>query len=383
MNNISKFDHCFGCGVCAIACPRKAISMHINEDGFYSPIVDERNCIECSICFEVCALNHDTVCQQEYGPISTAAWSRNAETRFNCTSGGAAFEIARLLLAEGYKVCGVRYDIPLQKAEHIIASNEEDLKATIGSKYIQSYTFHAFSQFKDGEKYFVVGTPCQIDSLRRYIRKRKWENNFILMDFFCHSVPSVLMWKKYLKFTGIKNPEIVQFRNKSNGWPDSTTICIIGDGRKWFSALSQDDLFYKFFLGDRCPNICCVKDCKYKQRNSAADLRIGDLWGYKYLNNQEGVNALVAFTPIGEKIINQLNSYCILEPCDFNTVAELQMKVNCKPSRSYQYVRSALKTEKTIQSIHKHAGFIELPDTYPYVFRRLIKKIFLKLKITI
>ena len=356
--------------------------MYINEDGFFSPKVDETRCVECGICLDVCAFNHDEICQQSFKPISTAAWSNDADTRFNCTSGGAAYEIAKLLLADGYKVCGVRYDISQQKAEHIIVTNEEELKLTVGSKYIQSETFSAFSQFKLSEKYFVVGTPCQIDSLRLWIRKRKWEDNFILMDFFCHSVPSVLMWKKYLEYTGIKNPDIVQFRNKRNGWPDSTTVLITGDGREWFSALSKGDLFYAFFLGDRCPNECCVIECKNKHQKSAADIRIGDLWGYKYINNQKGVNSLVAFTHKGSEIIRRLESYCTLEPCDFKTVSELQMKHNVVPKRSWSTVRELLKTNHSITYIYRRARIIEIPESLPqalkYYYKRILQKLHLK-----
>ena len=48
------------------------------------------------------------------------------------------------------------------------------------------------------EKYLVTGTPCQIDSFRKYIKKFRVEDNFVLMDFFCHGVPSKLVWDKYI-----------------------------------------------------------------------------------------------------------------------------------------------------------------------------------------
>lgn len=380
-DNISKFDHCFGCGVCALACPKKTISMHLNADGFYSPEVDETNCIECGICLDVCAFNHNEVCQTPFEPVSTAAWSNDKDIRFNCTSGGTAYEIERLMLAEGYKVCGVRYDIEKQKAEHYIATTEEELKASVGSKYIPSDTFPGFSQLKAGEKYLVIGTPCQIDSLRRWIHKRKWEDNFILIDFFCHSVPSILMWRKYLKVTGINYPDKVQFRNKRNHWQDSTTVCIQGEGKEWFSPHSKGDLFFTFFFSDRCPNECCVKECKYKQQHSAADIRVGDLWGYKYINNKDGVNALVAFTPKGESIIGNLKNLCTLEPCDFHTVAELQMKHNAFPSRSWKYVQGKLKTDMPITTISKRAYIVEIPYKWPKMFKYYSKRIMQKLHI--
>lgn len=376
MNNISRFDYCFGCGMCVIVCPKKAIELKMNNTGFWVPCVD-LSCVDCGICLEVCAFNNDSICEpnDRIEPLCNAAWSNDNKIRYGCTSGGVAYEIGRELLKKGYLVSGVRYDIPNRKAEHFIASSEDSWKASIGSKYIQSYTTTAFSQFIEGNKYFVVGTPCQIDSLRRYVRKRRWEDNFILMDFFCHSVPSWLMWNRYLEMIGVENINRVQFRCKRNGWQNSTSVCVVGDNKVWFSSMAQGDLFYWFFLGDRCPNPSCVTNCKYKQKCSAADLRIGDLWGYKYIDNQKGVNALIAFSLKGERVINQLQT-CTFELCDFNTVAELQMKSNAKPKRSYSFVLNALSKGVPLKRIFIIARIIELRDTIPetivYYFHRIV-----------
>lgn len=107
-----------------------------------------------------------------------------------CSSGGVGFEISKILLEQGYKICGVRYNPTLNRAEHYISVSKEELVQSAGSKYIQSYTVDGFRSIDRKEKYLVVGTPCQIDSFRRYIRKNHIEENFILMDFFCHGVPS-------------------------------------------------------------------------------------------------------------------------------------------------------------------------------------------------
>ena len=46
MNNVDGVKYCYGCGVCAIACPKKIISICLNEDGFYSPcIIEKEKCI--------------------------------------------------------------------------------------------------------------------------------------------------------------------------------------------------------------------------------------------------------------------------------------------------------------------------------------------------
>ena len=92
-----------------------------------------------------------------------------------CSSGGVGFEISKILLEQGYKICGVRYNPTLNRAEHYISVSKEELVQSAGSKYIQSYTVDGFRSIDRKEKYLVVGTPCQIDSFRRYIRKNHIE----------------------------------------------------------------------------------------------------------------------------------------------------------------------------------------------------------------
>lgn len=39
MNNISDIENCYGCGVCAAACPRNIIQIRLNKKGFYEPYI--------------------------------------------------------------------------------------------------------------------------------------------------------------------------------------------------------------------------------------------------------------------------------------------------------------------------------------------------------
>ena len=71
------------------------------------------------------------------------------------------------------------------------------------------------------------------------------------------------------------------------------------------------------------------KKCKYKYDNSSADIRIGDLWGKKYANTDDGVSALITFTTKGEEVISSLKEVTIKEH-PMEIVAEGQMKSNAK-----------------------------------------------------
>lgn len=348
IKNISNIHNCYGCGVCATVCNKNVIKIKLNSRGFYEPYIeDNTKCNGCGLCLDVCAFSKQKLSNNEHSPIvSFAAWSNEKTIQHKCSSGGVGFEIAHMLINEGYKVCGVRYNTIEERAEHYIASTTEELIPTIGSKYIQSYTLDGFKSIDRKKKYLVIGTPCQIDSFRWYIRKFNVEENFVLMDFFCHSVPSMLAWKKYLietkKLTGEINS--VSWRNKNTGWHDSWAMCIKGEKSTLISRLSKGDVFYNLFLGDFCCNKACQKNCKYKYDRSSADIRIGDLWGKSYANNNEGVSALVAFTPVGVKCIDKINCKLIKHP--FEVVAEGQMKDNCNEAYLSPIVWKRLKNGK-------------------------------------
>ena len=49
-------DECCGCSACYAICPKKAIAMVIDEEGFEYPQVDRTKCIKCYTCVSVCPL---------------------------------------------------------------------------------------------------------------------------------------------------------------------------------------------------------------------------------------------------------------------------------------------------------------------------------------
>lgn len=349
--NISNIHSCYGCGVCAIACGKKIIDIRLNADGFYEPYIkDPSKCSNCGLCLEVCSYSHCITALKEIPKESYAAWSKEVGVRRVSASGGAGFEIGRYLIGQGFKVVAVKYDVESRKAEHFVADTVEEFVASMGSKYIQSYTLDGFRSINRKDKFLVTGTPCQIDSLRRYIRKFRCEENFVLMDFFCHGVPSSLVWRKYIKEKEkqLGDIDFVAWRNKLNGWHDSWTMVLDGKemksdyvdwhdsynllirGKNGFvnSRWTKGDSFYDMFFGNNCLGKACYKKCKFKYNHSSADIRIGDMWGNTYKNNEEGVTACAAFTQIGVDVLKQCN--CELVPYPFEQVAEGQIE---KPIR--------------------------------------------------
>lgn len=382
--NIGNIKDCYGCGVCAVACSRKIIDIRLNADGFYEPqITDATKCTDCGLCTAVCSYSHEGLSLTDARIKSYAAWSNDASVRRKCSSGGVGFEAGRTLIEKGHKVCGVRYNPDTNRAEHYVAATVEELIPSIGSKYIQSYTVDGFRAVDRKGKYLVTGTPCQIDSFRRYIRKFRCENNFVLMDFFCHGVPSMLLWDKYVKEVEKVTGKItyVSWRNKFTGWHDSWAMSIDGEktgekvdwhdsynmlirGKKGFynSRLSQGDAFYRLFLSDACLGKACYDKCKFKYDRSSADIRIGDLWGKTYKDNEEGVSAAIAFTKKGDELLHQCN--CTLVEHPFEVVAEGQMK-ECPTAPAY--------TQKIWDNLHDAGRPLSQSVKYPNKILRIKK----------
>ena len=47
-------NECCGCGACYAVCPKSAISMVEDEEGFAYPHIQEEKCIACGRCIKVC-----------------------------------------------------------------------------------------------------------------------------------------------------------------------------------------------------------------------------------------------------------------------------------------------------------------------------------------
>lgn len=368
--NISILRNCYGCGVCVAACPVNVIALKENADGFYSPeVIDSDGCINCGLCLKVCAFNNqlEPEAQQSAKVKGYGAWSTDEKVRQWCSSGGVGFEVGRALIEQGYEAVGVRYDVSRQRAEHFIAATVEDFMPSVGSKYIPSDSAGAFKAIDRRKKYLVTGTPCQIASMRRLVRHFKVEENFVLLDFFCHGTPSLKMWDIYLRGVEAQTGPVkfVSWRNKSTGWHDSWAVCadqgktepsepvnwhdsynlkIWGKKHFYASRLSQNDKFYAFFLGNVCLNDCCY-GCTLKMANSAADIRIGDFWGRTYEADSKGVSAVLALTPKGREVIEALAAERRIELREHPAETVMEGQMPCSPKRPWIYgsIRSALR----------------------------------------
>ena len=195
---------------------------------------------------------------------------------------------------------------------------------------------------------------------------KKMEEDAVLMDFFCHGVPSSLLWNKYIMELESKIGQVVyaSWRNKQTGWHDSWAIDIKGEKKAYAKRRSEGDWFYKYFLSDVCFNKACYKDCKFKNLQSAADIRIGDLWGSKYADDEKGVTGVLAFNEKGRTILEECNIELIPERIE--TVTEGQMKTTVSQPYYYNLLMWLFRTPLKLSQIYRIVQLLRIGTILKY-----------------
>jgi len=89
ITNVVTHNKCSGCSACFSSCPKGAITMQMNREGFMEPVIDKQKCINCNLCNKVCPILIDTVSTtQETIPPTYAGWNKDKRIREQSSSGG-------------------------------------------------------------------------------------------------------------------------------------------------------------------------------------------------------------------------------------------------------------------------------------------------------
>lgn len=301
---------CSGCGGCVAICPKDCISLELNNKGFYKAKINDTKCIKCGLCEKMCPMNV-VECNSLDKSELYSTYSCDDVVREKSSSGGVAYLLAEYGMKNDYIICGCTYDYSLHEAKHIIINNFQELSLIQGSKYLQSNTtifreIIYIGRRNKNTKFMVFGTPCQISSLKKIVEFYNIEAQFLLIDIFCHGVPSYLLWNKYLKWLerrGINNSKIrdICFRDKKYSWHEYF-MHIVTDEKEYVASRKKDPFLKIFSMGVMNQKECFT--CQYRNK-SEADIRLGDYWGERYKKSEKGYSMTLLNSYKGEKIFKK------------------------------------------------------------------------------
>jgi coenzyme F420-reducing hydrogenase beta subunit len=354
INAESTYD-CTGCAVCKVICPiNDCISIDLDSDGYYIAKSNIETCINCNKCQSVCFKFQDKF-DLEYGtPLEVyIATNNNSSIHYNSSSGGIATALLSTAIELGYTVIGAEFNYQKLKVEHVHINNIDDLNRIRGSKYLPSYTFDAFSTIEKNKKYAIVGTPCQIGGLKKFMLNKKGYEDLLLIDFRCFGHPGYNLFDKYHTYinntvnsSGIKN---INMRSKIKNWHMWGINIIFNDGTTYFKDKFKDLFAISFRTGQTVHDVCLT--CDLYKNNTHADIRLEDAWAF--VTQQEGdilkkgLSQIGIFSQKGLEFFNSTKKNLTFEKVDFNYENATWTKVE----KDHEFMEGLRKNDEKLESI--------------------------------
>ena len=289
MPKLPNLSDCCGCAACVDICPKEAISLREDKNGFINISLDKTKCVECGLCVKHCHIVNQSMLSWS-NPLDTypcAGWSTD-EVLIKASASGAIFaQIAYNFLSQGNSFV---YGASLQEdnsVHHIEVSDINDLHLLQNSKYQQSNTVGIYEKVKNrlsqGGRVLFSGVPCQVAALYGFLgfNKDRYPNLYTI-DIICHGIPSNDLFRTALKITNSRR--IVCFRTKTDdGWimgANNRVTYESNNGAKHIAQRYPRDFFYRAYLTNSLCRQNCFS-CKYANVSRISDLTIGDFWGFE------------------------------------------------------------------------------------------------------
>lgn len=319
---------CCGCGLCAALCPKQAIAMKENAEGFLCPDVDGERCISCGLCQKQCPVENSP--KRQLPRQVLAVKHGNLEDRKKSTSGGMFGLLSDWVLESGGVVYGAAFDEGWN-VRHIRAADTAGRDAMRGSKYVQSdmtMVYDALAQdLKAGRRVLFTGTPCQCAAVRRLAETKQLDSDLLLLaELICEGVNSPAFFRDYLGFVAKGSPvTAVAFRSKEQGWK-CPTFRVETEGAVYSHAYKTEP-FCQCFEGSLIFREACHL-CPHARSERGADITMGDFWAYRQLPegfaDDHGVSMVLVNTDAGAQAWEQVRGGCDFWESDLETALSKQ-----------------------------------------------------------
>ena len=307
MPQLAAHDRCTGCGACSSGCPKGAIRMAPDREGFLYPEVTD-GCVQCGHCAHVCPVQKQR--EHRTAPQVFAVWSRDESVRQASTCGGAFSALAEYVLEGGGVVFGAALDENL-RVVHTAVKNVHDLSRLRGMKPVQSDTGDAYQQVRlyldQGRQVLFSGTPCQVDGLYRYLGEHP--ERLLTCDVACGGVCSPGVWAQLVKsmaYVKQPRPTAVEFCGKLTGDRERRFRVKFEGGGRYDAPMGKCELgrgiARRLFMRPACHR------CAYATTDRPGDVTLGDFSGGSFAPEEKksGVSMLLINTAKGAQVFDML-----------------------------------------------------------------------------
>ena len=346
--NTRELDLCVSCEICLAACSAGAITIEY-KFGQFLPKVDNEKCTNCGLCIKLCpgididplGFRHkkdsnDVFCESCLE--SYTAYSNDTMIRKNSTSGGLITNlITELIKNKEFDAAFVlnfnKFDgkpVRLKETHKI----DEILKAG-KSKYIPASVYNVIKTLEigDNRKHIILGTPCQIHGIKKYITKFNIsEENFLFIGLFCEKTLNFNIIQYFEDTYKKSNEKLIkfEFRTKEKyGWPGNSKI-YFDSGRDMIIDRSVRMQLKKFFQLNRC--LFC-----FDKLNKLADISFGDCYiaGESDFN---GKSSVIVRTEKGKQIFDKYSYLFSLKKVDVDEIRKSQHLMDKKDNLEFAKV---------------------------------------------
>lgn len=308
MIEIKNKANCSGCTACYSVCPRSAIEMKIDEEGFKYPEINKTKCVECVMCDRVCPIVNKNKLNKEV-TSGYIVQHINDQIRLKSTSGAAVNAIAEYIILNNGVVFGCEFSND-KVCRHIMVTTVKDLKKIQGSKYVQSDLGECFKnvkkQLEAGKKVLFIGMPCQVAGLERFVKENR--ENLYLIDLACHGVPSPEIFKEFIQFLQNKYKDKISnfvFRDKTYGY-SATNIKVYFSHGKTIDCRNDIKTFTRLMFKGITLRPSCY-NCTFKTKNRVSDITIFDctlVGSYdKSMDDDKGTTSILCHSDKGRQLL--------------------------------------------------------------------------------
>ncbi len=326
VNEIVDNGLCVRCGACEPSCPVDIIRF---DEHAYPYITDEAQCLfGCVRCIKICPGEHvdfEALDQKMFGVSPSVnsvsgiirrhlvTHSTESTLRREATSGGFVTQFLMFLMDRGHidgaLVLGSESGSDGWVEKPFIARSTAELRTAIKSKYRLVPYLRVLDEIeKTPGRYAVVGLPCHLHAIHKYVKAtKKLEDRItVLIGLYCNVAFDPKVLDEVCEVNGLTRGDIKHLDFRAGHWP-GTILATLQDGVS-AKALKVDEmrdefnLLKLFYAPNRC-NMCIDFGAEY------ADIAVGDPWLRDRPDGEfkfpEGWTSIVTRTEQGDRLVRE------------------------------------------------------------------------------